>query len=173
MSQQTDLEYSRQLQEKFELYLLGLIFTLLGLAVQTANFGNSQFADIAELLGWLSLLISGLVGLSRIEFMAVVYKNIGLLTIEKQRLQAYQDAAARGTMRTVQVEGTDETLDVHDYIANRKAAITGGENLIDDLEKSTLRKYAVHKWSFVVGFVLLICARGFIPASQIISSVCR
>ena len=32
------LDYSRQLQEKFELYLLALIFTLLGLAVQTAKF---------------------------------------------------------------------------------------------------------------------------------------
>ncbi len=60
-------EYARQLQEKFELYLLGLIFTLLALAVQTAKFGAAPCADGLEVAGWVSLLISGLVGLSRME----------------------------------------------------------------------------------------------------------
>ena len=58
-----NIEYSRQLQEKFELYLLALTFTLLGLAVQTAKFGSFRMADALEILGWIALAISGLSGL--------------------------------------------------------------------------------------------------------------
>jgi hypothetical protein len=48
-SGKSDVDYARQLQEKFELYLLGLIFTLLALAIQTAKFGVSDWADAFEL----------------------------------------------------------------------------------------------------------------------------
>lgn len=85
---QKDLEYSRQLQEKFEFYVLALIFTLLGLAVQTAKFGSYPIADRFELLGWLSLLLSGTVGLSRIEWLPVAYKKNCSLTDHKSELAA-------------------------------------------------------------------------------------
>lgn len=72
--QSDDLDYSRQLQGKFEFYLLTLVFTILGLAIQTADFGASKIADILELLAWISLLASGLAGILRLEWLPVIYK---------------------------------------------------------------------------------------------------
>jgi len=54
--------------EKIEFYFLGLTFTLLALAVQTFKPSTSLTADVVETGGWLLLLISGLVGVSKIEW---------------------------------------------------------------------------------------------------------
>ena|ERR1017187_3553235 len=73
-----DREYGMQLQEKFELYLLGLIFTVLALAVQTAKFDNINIiAAYFELVSWVALLISGLVGLWRMELIPVTACQVG------------------------------------------------------------------------------------------------
>src|SRR5947207_2547287 len=80
----------RQLRERFETYLLGLIFTLLALSIQTARFGVSPIADLLELLGWILLLVSGLSGLSRSEWLPVLYfyaheRNKRHLTVQEVR----------------------------------------------------------------------------------------
>ena len=59
--------------EKFEFYFLGLTFTLLGAAIQTAAFtGHSHVSVITEIIGWAGFAISGLVGLSKVEHLSVV-----------------------------------------------------------------------------------------------------
>ena len=46
--------------EKFEFYFLGLTFTLLGAAIQTAAFtGHSHVSVITEIIGWAGFAISG------------------------------------------------------------------------------------------------------------------
>jgi hypothetical protein len=55
----TNTEFAIEMQGKVELYLLGLIFAVFGLSIQTAKFGNSRATDLLELLGWLSLFMSG------------------------------------------------------------------------------------------------------------------
>jgi len=164
----SDLEYSRLLQEKFELYLLGLIFTLLGLAVQTAKFGTSQTTDILELLGWLSLLISGLVGLSRLEWLPVAYKTNSHLADLKTQLSSFNAAAQQGITR-VPVIDHEEPADIQSLISDRSNAIEKVEARIEGLEKSILRKYSFHKWLFVLGLTLLVVARGYLPASAIVN----
>lgn len=67
----SEMEIAHQTQEKFEFYLLSLVFTLLALSVQTAKFGDNIIPTIFELSGWLFLLISGLFGLWRIEYLSV------------------------------------------------------------------------------------------------------
>ncbi len=163
---QSDLEYSRQLQEKFELYLLALIFTLLGLAVQTAKFGTSQLADALELLGWLSLLMSGLVGLSRLEWLPVAYKTSSHLFELKAEHRRFVDAAEHGVEEVPVVE-QQEPAKIEDLIADRASGIEEVEARIKELENSILRKYTVHKWLFVCGLALLVAARGYSPTVAI------
>lgn len=62
------------IQEKFELYLVSLTFTLLALSVQTASFGKYPTADVLEILGWALLLISGIIGIFRLQYVPVVLR---------------------------------------------------------------------------------------------------
>ena len=165
----SDLEYSRQLQEKFELYLLALIFTLLGLAVQTAKFGAHQPADALELLGWTCLLISGFVGLSRIEWLPVIYQTNSRLSELKEEHARLVEAAENG-VTALPVLDQPGLGDIREIIADRSRALVKTESRVKKLEKLTRRKYGVHKWLFVLGLALVVSARGYGPASGILSS---
>lgn len=67
----SEREIAHNTQEKFEFYLISLVFTL-ALSIQTSKFGVFIFsADVMELLGWFSLLISGVAGLWRLEYIPV------------------------------------------------------------------------------------------------------
>ncbi len=71
---ESNQEAAQRLQEKFSFYVIALTFTILGLAVQTAEFGISRISDSVELLGWIFLLTSGLTGLSRLEWTPKIYQ---------------------------------------------------------------------------------------------------
>jgi NhaP-type Na+/H+ or K+/H+ antiporter len=79
----------QRIQEKFQFYILGLIFTLLGLAVQTASFGSVVIADLFELGSWVCFLLSALVMISRLEWAPQFYGISDVqqeLKAEQQRL---------------------------------------------------------------------------------------
>jgi len=59
-------EISIQTQQKFEFYFLALVFTVLGLSIQTSVF-SSKLQSAIEIAAWAFFLISGLAGLSRME----------------------------------------------------------------------------------------------------------
>ncbi len=67
-------EKAMDVQEKLELYLLSLAFTLLALSVQTASFGTHPIGDTFELLGWGLLLISGITGILRLQHVPVALR---------------------------------------------------------------------------------------------------
>jgi hypothetical protein len=144
----SDLEHSRELQEKFELYLLAPIFTILGLAIQTAKLGANRVADVLEVLGWLSLVVSGL-GLSRLEWVPVALKSGSQLQDIRKERQQLADAA-EGGLRKVPVVDQLEPADIHELIAVRDDTIGRAKSRLDTIEKAILLKYAVHKWSFVL-----------------------
>ena len=64
----SNAEIAIEHQIKFEFYLLALTFSILGLSIQTAEFGTYLSADLLELAGWLGLFLSGVVGLLRGEW---------------------------------------------------------------------------------------------------------
>lgn len=61
-------------QEKFELYFVSLTFTLLALVIQSADSSSGIAAGVAEIIGWVSLLISGLVQLYRLQLVPVALR---------------------------------------------------------------------------------------------------
>lgn len=164
----SDLEHSRELQEKFELYLLALIFTILGLAIQTAKLGTYRAADVLEILGWISLAISGVTGLWRMEWVPVALKTGAQLQGLRKERQKLAEHAERG-LKQVQIEDQQEPFDVHELVATRDGIIQRGQARLDKIEKTIHVKYAIHKWTFVLGLVLLIVARSYAPIVGVFS----
>ncbi|MCA8304172.1 hypothetical protein LGN24_22045 [Burkholderia seminalis] len=158
----SDLEHSRELQEKFELYLLGLIFTILALAIQTAKFGNSRVPDAFEILAWISLGLSGLVGLSRLEWVPVALLTNAKLQDVRQERDRLAGAAEAGMLRVPVVDET-EPVDIHTLIAARDEGIGKADARLKRIERKIIIKYEIHKWSFVAGLALLMAARAYIP----------
>jgi len=145
-----------------------LIFTILGLAIQTAKLGTSRVADSLEILGWLSLAFSGLSGLSRLEWVPVALKTGSQLQDIRKERQQLADAAEAG-LQLIPVVDQPEPANIHEVIANRDDAIGKVEAHIDKMDQRIRLKYDIHKWSFVIGLLLLIAARGYGPVVGIFS----
>ena len=64
-----------QFQSRLEFYFffLGLTFTILALSIQTSNLTTNPFVTIFELMSWVSLLVAGLIGLSRLFWFPTLY----------------------------------------------------------------------------------------------------
>jgi hypothetical protein len=93
---QKNLDLAVRSQERFETYLLGLTFTLLGASVQTAHFGQFFVADILEWTGWLGLLTAGLIGLWRMERRSKFYHVASAVEAARGRATPVQEALAIG-----------------------------------------------------------------------------
>src|SRR5438046_3320901 len=106
---------AQRIQEKFDAYLLGLIFTILGLSIQTARFGPSPTADVLEILSWLLLLVAGLVGLNRLEWTPEVYRLYGIQDEKEEAKRALQRAKLEG-LEQVFVAPLNKSIPVDEYI---------------------------------------------------------
>lgn len=124
---------ARTYQDKFDLYFLGLTFTILGLSIQTASFGKMVWSDCLELLAWLLLLLSGLAGL---------YKGLW-------------------------------KPNLYSLFGSKQAGHWSGDTedkILVPLKKKIEHYIGFQKWCFVLGLVLLVLSRAFLPAMGIIKA---
>ena len=67
MSEQNyNLDFAQKFQQQFEFYFTGLVFTLLGLAVQTGKSTHYIWSGYFEFGGWVCLMVCGFVSLHRL-----------------------------------------------------------------------------------------------------------
>jgi hypothetical protein len=166
-------EYGLQLQEKFELYLLALIFTVLALAVQTAKFDNINIVAVClELASWVVLLFSGLVGLRRMEWIPVAHFAHADQCQSEAELQQYRTLAKRG-IDALPVEDQGEPASIETFIKDREQHILRMKANKRKYDKLTRKRYVVHKWTFVLGMFLLIGARGLGPSIKVYEAVVK
>jgi hypothetical protein len=160
---------AQQSQEKFEFYLLSLVFTLLALAVQSATFGASLPKNAFELLAWMLFLISGLSGLYRLQWIPVARVSMA----NKRSLEN------EVKMKELQLQGQTElhVLDsgrsqpIPERINNRQIGIDALEPKIKKIEARVQAAYEIHKYAFVLGLISVACARGYDPALALIQYV--
>lgn len=147
-------EISIQTQQKFEFYFLALVFTVLGLSIQTSVFTSEKQSAI-EITAWVSFLISGLAGLSRMEWIPVSYKSYSDLTYEKSFAQQAKDGRS-----VVDESGKPLSNDeVAELIQRAERRIKERTEIMDKIETRSKVKYFLHKWMFVAGLVLLVVSR--------------
>jgi len=158
-------------QQKFEFYVLGLTFTLLGLSVQTASFGRNLFPDGLELLAWTSLTISGLVGLSRLEGVPRIYELHGHQSDFETRAREMRTALQQGVAFRSLTDGS--ALSADRVLEDMDAAIAKIKEAVEPKVDAAVRKYRAQKRFFVAGIILLACARAFFPFVRIVLEISR
>jgi len=160
---------AQRTQEKFDAFLLGLIFTILGLSIQTAKFGVSPVADTSEVLSWVLFLVAGLAGLSRFEWTSEIYRLYGVQDEKEQLKRAAQRAQLEGKT-DLYVMPLEKTVSASQYIAEAKDSVTKVGDAIKPLMKRSFIKYRVMKFTFVAGLVALMFARALVPIRGIINA---
>ena len=135
-----NIRYARIPQEKFEYYLVALTFTLLGLSVQTVKFGSSNVADILELVGWVVLLLSGIMALLRLEMQPVVHNNYARLDSINSELSQLLEAQARGTTEVVNRDRDYEATSIEESIKLHSEFLERNEPKLKQLEDWIIKK---------------------------------
>ena len=138
----------------FEFYFLALVFTVLGLSIQTSQF-SSRLQSIFEVTAWTSFLISGLAGLFRMEWTPVFYARHSDLTDKESFVKEAK------TGRPVQSKQGRllSDIEVGKRIQQIENEIKEGTQEMNAIETHSKVKYFLHKWRFVVGLGLLIISR--------------
>lgn len=161
-----NLEHAINIKDKFEFYFLALVFTVLGLSIQTSQL-TSTWQAIIEVCGWASLLSSGLAGLSRMEWLPLSYEHHSVLTEQKSVIRE----AKTGRKFMHKSGELMSPLEVEHYIKDVNERMKERVALMDKLEHKDKNKYFIHKWMFVVGLSFLIVSRATnLFLSQLIST---
>lgn len=164
-----NIKLAQEIQQKFELYLLALTFTLLCLAIQTGKFGRPPLADAAELFGWIALLVSGVVGLWRMEWITVGYNMHGEIEQLEGEVKYCKQLLERGIQNTP-VGNAEGLHSVDGIIAVKDAQIMSLKQRAKKLEGGTVIKYKIQKALFLAGLVFLILSRAYIPIHKFIDN---
>ena len=162
---------AHQTQEKFHFYALALVFTILGLSIQTASFDGHVAARICEILSWFMLLISGLSGLSNLEWNPVIRVQMARkdeLEEKVRKLEAQRDQG----IKQVNVLQDQKVMPIEDRITEYNSYIPKLDAQIAKMDRKAEIKYWIFKWAFVLGIVLLAVGRSLTPAIEIVKELC-
>ena len=168
----SEREIAQQAQEKFEFYLVGLVFTLLALSIQTAKFGQSNLPNICEISGWVSLSVSGLIGLWRLEYIPVIREKIAIKNEFDEKLDELRELELKGVHELFVLE-TQTNQSIKDRLSEYKKGVAVLDPVITKLEKQGHVKYQIHRFAFVTGISFLMFSRAYIPIKQIVLALLR
>lgn len=169
----TSAETAIELRAKLEFYLLALTFGILGLSIQTAEFGDHLSADAFELAGWLALFVAGVVGILRAEWVPVAYDIQSRITSIRRQYGEIAEALHRGVQmpHSFVDEGKETVLVGEQAAAKLDRLIATLEQQYRATEMKIIRRYDTMKWSFMVGIGCLLIARGLPPTVSLAERV--
>lgn len=148
------------LAEKFEFFFIGLIFTVLGVSIQTVDFSTaSTLAMSSELTSWLLFLISGLVGLNKLEWLPNVVYLRDKIQNRKGLMSELQ--AMSKVSNQILIAETQEYENIHHIIDKGKNLSEQYEEEFQSLIKKHGIKNKIQRWCFYIGFVLIAFSRSF------------
>jgi hypothetical protein len=165
MPDKSNIDVAIRIQEKFEFYFLSLTFVILGLSIQTSKFGVHAISDGLELLGWISLFVSGMAGLSRMRWAPFLYKvKDAIIRREWDR----DDAKRRELNGQTRVTRGEEEIKIDDFIADVSQAVKEVEDQLSKLETKNNLKSWLHVYGFTFGVLFLMGSRGYEPAVRFV-----
>lgn len=152
-----DRKYAAEIKAKLEFYFLGLVFTVLALSVQKGELIRPFGQFIVEISAWVALLISGLAGLSRMEWTAVSYLYMDQIKTNEGNLSRLEQAQGNVVDQNDGRLISPQELSEWKHRLDKKVKSDKKESKA--VERRSQWKYRVHKLGFVVGLALLIVSR--------------
>jgi hypothetical protein len=140
-----NLEVAIETQRKVELFLLGLTFAILSVAINTFTYQSNWWLNVGEVVSWLVLFTGGFMGILRWRIMPDIYNRYHM----KQRIEA---SANRGMTESEYSEG----------LRNLKW-----------LEKKNKTRYDVFWLCFVFGLFIMVICRITPVVFRIIEPLCK
>ena len=156
---------ARKLQGQFRFYVVSLVFTLLAASVQTARLGHSHFEDVVEILGWVSLFLSGLAGLWYIEWEPIIREQMAQESSFSRQLNDAKKAKLQGVSE-IYVLDKGESQKIDARIANLEHSRDTVRESFKRIEKKNYIRYDFARITFISGLMLLLVSRS---ASAIVS----
>jgi len=112
------------------------------------------------LIGWIALLVSGLIGLRHFEWRQVLFVNLAEWESRKDRTNKLKEGKLQGHDTVFVMESkTDEPID--EIIANHEDSVGKFKIAIDGLEEAQINYASIQRKAFYVGIVSLVIARGW------------
>lgn len=155
----SDIEVAQRRQERYEYYLVALVFTTLAFSIQTATNTGVVLVSVMEITSWLALFASGLSALSRMYHLPVVYMYSAEINTLSANIQDALNLERDGHAELKTNKGI--MAPIKKYIAEHREAIDARNTKSADLDKKLKRLSVAHRVLFVLGFLLLICARAY------------
>jgi hypothetical protein len=170
MAEELDhIAIAQEARDKFERYAVALTFSILGLAIPTGHFGNGMSADNLELLAWIALLSSGLLGLYRLEKTPVKFE-----TLHKQQFATKRQKTVIGILKQPKSQvsfDNEPAMPLSKAIekVNTEVAQLGKD--VSRVEVKMNRLYRLQRATFLLGILTLPVARAHVPLGHIVSMV--
>ncbi len=159
-----NIKIAMDMQKRFEFYLIALIFTILGLTLQTAVLIKEYYQYVFEILSWIFLMLSGLTGLSRLEWIPVLYKICANIQTEEGNKELLEQA------ENDEMPFADEIEDPRSkdqLLKKTEESIRSEKEKQNKLEAKTLLKYKLHKLFFILGLLSLMASRAILGLSKL------
>lgn len=166
-----EYEIAHQSQEKFQFYGVALVFTILGLSIQTASFEGHWIARVCELISWVLLLTSGLFGLSHLEWNPVIRTQMAKKDELDEKARRLEEGKYQG-VKVVHVAEKKQNVPIDERIGEYEAFLGKLDSQISRLDRKADIKYQFFKWGFFLGLLALASGRAINPIIGIIKELC-
>jgi hypothetical protein len=138
----SNLKSAQDVQQKLEFYLVALAFTTAAFATQTGMFSGFVVGDVVEALSWVLFVLSGIVGLMRLEYLPVAYRVHDYIQVRQQSITEHQDNEEQ-----------------HEAIADLRTQVAETEPQLKKIEGKNQTRYVWQMRLLVAGFGMLLVAR--------------
>ena len=167
-------EISLQYEHKYILFFVALIFSILGLAIETSTPSKNYFQIIFELSGWLFLLLSGILGLVILQESAAYYRfqseNSSLWnelnSLLSQKEMGKENIPWLESSRADEVRHIMRPID--DVIRDKENSLKQIVSERDTVQKDVVLKINIQGITFTIGIIGLIISRGWDHIAYII-----
>jgi hypothetical protein len=156
-----------EIKTKYEYWLVGLIFAVLALAVETATFDGPRAGQVCELSAWIVLLAAGVLGIVRMEWTPTFY-YLGSRKARTESLRQRLQAAQLSGERSIFVDESGEILKLADLLATADETLGHQDRRLNLIQRRQRIMYVLIRIFLITGFLLLLVARGVGPATDLL-----